>query len=320
MHGVLADHHGAHLSQRPRASSIQVQVITTAHHLIAEGKVSSPSSVTSVRMTETRLGAWRWPLTLLLVLVTIGSTTRAAKHEDFKTCSQSSFCRRLRSLPERAQASGFHSPYSLGDGHFTDDKHRDRASWTFPLNTELYPEITFALTVDFLAKGDGIARLRVDEVGSKLPWKRYNEAGKWALVDPEPALASVGSVKRVSSRERTHFKYGNKSELELVVDHAPFKVTFRRNGEDVMYVNERNLFHMEHFRSKEETPAQVEGGDAAATSDQQVFSASTGKKDTTWFEGEPDKELWEERFSKWTDSKPKGACGALFDCAYLTSF
>lgn len=263
-------------------------------------------------MRETGTRAWRWPLALLLVLVAVGSTTHAAKHGDFKTCAQSSFCRRLRSLPERAQASGFHSPYSLGDGYLSRGRtQKDGASWTFPLNTELYADISFALTVDFLEKGDGIARLRVDEVDSKLPWKRYNEAGKWALVDPEPALTSIGNVKKVSSRGRTRFTYGIKSELELVVDHTPFKVTFRRNGEDVMYINERNLFHMEHFRSKEETPAQVEGGNTAVAGDQQMFSASSGKKDTTWFEGEPDGELWEERFSKWTDSKSKGECSAL---------
>lgn len=259
-------------------------------------------------MPEARTRVWHWPLAFLLLLVTVVSTTHAAKHGDFKTCTQSSFCRRLRSLPERAQASGFHSPYSLGEGYLTDGPHKGGASWTFPLDTELYPEISFALTVDFLSKGDGIARLRVDEVGSKLPWKRYNEAANWALVDPEPALTAVGNVKKVSSKVQTRFMYGVKSELELVVDHAPFKVTFRRNGEDVVYINERNLFHMEHFRSKVETPTQVEGGDAATAGEQRVFSASSGKRDTTWFEGEPDAELWEERFSKWTDSKPKGEC------------
>ncbi|GHJ85091.1 hypothetical protein NliqN6_1493 [Naganishia liquefaciens] len=257
-------------------------------------------------MQEPRAWLWRWPLAFLLVLITVVSTTHAAKHGDFKTCSQSSFCRRLRSLSERAQASGFHSPYSLGDGYLSDAAQQGGASWTFSLDTELYPDIHFALTVDFLSKGDGIARLRVDEVGSKLPWKRYNEAAKWALVDPEPALTAVGNVKKVSSKGQTRFTYGVNSDLELIVDHAPFKVTFRRSGEDIMYINERNLFHMEHFRSKAETPAQVDGGDAAAVSEQQVFSATSGKKDTTWFEGEPDAELWEERFSKWTDSKPKG--------------
>lgn len=253
-------------------------------------------------MRDLRPAAWSWPLACLLLLATLSSTTWAAKHGDFKTCSQSSFCRRLRSLSERSQAEGFQSPYSLEEGKHSSGSQQDGASWTFPLNTELYSDIKFALTVDFLEKGDGIARLRVDEVGSKLPWKRYNEAAKWALVDAEPALTSVGNVKKVSSKDQTVFKYGVSGQLGLVIDHAPFKVTFRRGGEDVMYINERNLFHMEHFRSKEETPAQVDGG----SEDQQVFSAGSSKKDTTWFEGEPDGELWEERFSKWTDSKPKG--------------
>jgi alpha 1,3-glucosidase len=257
-------------------------------------------------MRDARLGAWSWPLACLLLLATFSSTTWAAKHGDFKTCSQSSFCRRLRSLSERSKAEGFYSPYSLEEGQLSHTTQQAGASWTFPLNTELYEDIKFALTVDFLEKGDGIARLRVDEVGSKLPWKRYNEAAKWALVDAEPALTSVGNVKKVSSSGQTVFEYGVKGQLELVIDHAPFKVTFRRDGEDIMYINERNLFHMEHFRAKEEAPAQVEAGEGAVTGDQQVFSAGSTKKDTTWFEGEPDGHLWEETFSKWTDSKPKG--------------
>ncbi|KAJ9118822.1 hypothetical protein QFC24_006021 [Naganishia onofrii] len=258
-------------------------------------------------MRHTQLGAWSWPLALLLLFATFTSTALGAKHGDFKTCSQSSFCRRLRSLSQRSTASGFHSPYSLGQGQQSDISQKDGASWTFPLNTELYPEIKFALKVDFVEKGDGIARLRVDEVDSKLPWKRYNEAAKWALVDETPVLTSIGNVRKVSSKGRTSFKYGPGHSLELVIDHSHFKITFRRDGSDIMYINERGLFHMEHFRAKDEQqPAEAVDGAAAPEGNQQVFSARPTHGDTTWFEGEPDGELWEERFSKWTDSKPKG--------------
>jgi alpha 1,3-glucosidase len=269
-------------------------------------------------MRHTQLGAWSWPLALLLLFATFTSTALGAKHGDFKTCSQSSFCRRLRSLSQRSTASGFHSPYSLGQGQQSDISQKDGASWTFPLNTELYPEIKFALTVDFLENGDGIARLRVDEVDSKLPWKRYNEAAKWALVDETPVLTSIGNVRKVSSKGRTSFKYGPGHSLELVIDRSHFKVTFRRDGSDIMYINERGLFHMEHFRAKDEQqPAEAVDGAAAPEGDQQVFSAKPTHGDTTWFEGEPNGELWEERFSKWTDSKPKGksrCCSLLEHC------
>lgn len=258
-------------------------------------------------MRHTQLGAWSWPLALLLLVSTFTSTALGAKHGDFKTCTQSSFCRRLRSLSERSRAAGFHSPYSLGQGQQSVISQKDGASWTFPLNTELYPEIKFAFTVDFLEKGDGIARLRVDEVDSKLPWKRYNEAAKWALVDETPMLTSIGNVRKASSKGRTSFKYGPGHALELVIDHSNFKVTFRRDGSDIMYINERGLFHMEHFRAKEEQQStEVVEGAAVTEGEQQVFSTEPTHKDTTWFEGEPDSELWEERFSKWTDSKPKG--------------
>ena len=66
-------------------------------------------------------------------------------------------------------------------------------------------------------------------------------------------------------------------------------------------MNGGGLLHMEHFREKKgPTP----GAEAAAEGEaaQQVLEVANP---AAWFEGEEDG-WWEERFSSWTDSKPKG--------------
>lgn len=232
----------------------------------------------------------------------------AVKSEDFKTCSQSSFCRRLRSIGTRQAEAGssFTSPYSLG----SESSATDKASWTFPLQSALYPDVGFELKLDILEKGNGIARVRVDEVGSKSQWKRYDESAKYALLEAEPGLASRSSVSVESPSARvTVIKYGPaEARLSLEVEHSPFKITQLRAGKAQFILNDRGLFHMEHYRTKEEQEAaQVK---AEQGEEQAVFS--TGDQvDRKWFEGEPDSELFEEKFRKWTDSKPKG--GSVFD-------
>ncbi len=246
---------------------------------------------------RTTIPRWQVIVLALLSLSPFILIINAAKHGDFKTCSQSSFCRRLRSLSTRAEEKGFHSPYDLIHARHDTTDEDGPATWIFPLKTELYPEISFELRVDVLAAGDGIARLRVDEVDSKTQWKRYNETAKWALIDAEPAVAQKSSVKFSSGPSTTTISYGDAQSLSLVIEHSPLKITHRRDGKPVMVINERGLFHMEHFRTKEE-PVKVEG-------EQEQIHMHAGV-DTTWFEGTPDHELFEESFGKWRDSKPKG--------------
>jgi alpha 1,3-glucosidase len=174
----------------------------------------------------------------------------------------------------------------------------------------LYTDINFELQLDFLKEGDGIARIRVDEVDSKLPWKRYDEASKWALLESEPTRADVKGVtqKTVDGGKTTVFTYGPSGGLSLEIEHEPLRITFKQGGEAVMVINDRNLFHMEHFRLKEDAADEVnqtlEGGQE--DSGGQTVLQATSKPDTTWFEGEPDSDAFEEKWKSWTDSKPKG--------------
>lgn len=231
---------------------------------------------------------------LVLWLAVLPLLTLGVKHEDFKTCPQSSFCRRLRSIGTRqAEApKTFTSPYSLGE-----PVPSSEASWTWPLQSGLYPGINFELRVDVLAEGDGIVRVRADEVGSATPWKRYNETAKWVLVNEDPDIATSSAVKLSSSRGVDTITYND--GLSLQVERSPFKLTQLRHGKPEIVLNDRSLFHMEHFRIKEiEKQEEIVG-----EGEQMVLKG--GEMDRSWFE-EHDKDMFEEKFRSWTDSKPKG--------------
>ncbi len=236
---------------------------------------------------------------ILLALSVLLVQTAAVKPEDWKSCSQSSFCRRLRGIGSRqatAPTGSFHSPYSLGASVATAGTASDEASWTWPLKSSLYPEISFELRVDVLAKGDGIARLRIDELRSETPFNRYNETARWALLESEPPL---GFAKLSSSSGKSTISYGPATSFSLEISHSPLKIVQSRNGKPEIVLNDRSLFHMEHFRIKELEKIEED----VSEGEQMVLKG--GEMDRSWFE-ETDEDLFEERWKKWTDSKPKG--------------
>lgn len=222
-------------------------------------------------------------LTLLL------PTTFALKTGDWKTCSQSGFCRRGRALSARAyEASSWKSPYSVDVSSIA--LAEDQASFTAAVTSSIYPAVKFGLEVR--VHEDGVVRVRMDEVDGLR--KRYDEAASWALI-AEPQISK--DIRWTIGKKDVRAVYGAKKDIEVVVSFAPLKVVLARNGQEQVVLNGQGLLHMEHFRTKEEAPTQ-EGDDA-----QKVVKVNPA----AWFEGESEDALWEETFSSWTDSKPKGA-------------
>lgn len=227
-------------------------------------------------------------LTLSGLLLLVGQTALAVKKEDFKTCSQSGFCRRGRALASRARDGGssWSSPYSIDPSTIV--IHETEASFTAAVKSALYPDIKFGL--DVRIQEDGVVRVRMDEVGGLR--KRYDEAARWALV-AEPAISR--EIRWWTGLKDAKAQYGG--DVEMVVEFDPLRVVLRRGGVEQVVVNGRGLLHMEHFRNKEEPVAVPEGSE-----EQAVLSANSA----AWFEGDEPDAYWEESFSKWTDSKPKG--------------
>jgi alpha 1,3-glucosidase len=231
----------------------------------------------------------------VLVALLASTSTLAFKRDSFKTCDQSGFCRRGRALSARAHAApdAWQSPYYIDPSSILRDP--TDAFFTAVVKSTIYPHLQFSLQVR--AHDDGVIRVQMDEVARLQT--HYNEAASWALVR-DPPLSKSGHVRWLVGKDETRTRYGQEgTTFEVVVQYNPLKVTFYKNGEEQVVLNGRGLLHMEHFRTKQDTqPPQIEG----AETEQVPFHVN----DAAWFEGEQQDAWWEETWSTWTDSKPKG--------------
>jgi mannosyl-oligosaccharide alpha-1,3-glucosidase len=228
----------------------------------------------------------------LLLLASIPSVL-AFKASDFKTCSQSGFCRRGRALAARASnAVTWHSPYSVDSKSLS--LASDRAFLTAAVKSEFYPDIKFTLEVR--VHEDGVVRVRMDEVDGLR--KRYDEAAKWALA-AEPSINTYTQWKLGASS--AYAVFGQKREHEVVVEFKPLRVVLKKDGKEQVVVNGRGLLHMEHFRNQTVEEPKVETSEEGSDT-QEVFKVNPN----AWFEGDSEDAYWEESFGSWTDSKPKG--------------
>ena len=241
-----------------------------------------------------------WSFLGVLVLLLVNESS-AFKAHDFKTCSQSGFCRRGRALSARAKEakSSWVSPYSVDPSSVNISPNQ--AVFTAAVQSSLYPDIKFGLEVRI--QDDGVARVRMDEVGGRR--KRYDEAAAWALIS-EPVVSKA--IKWTTGKKDTRAVYGDKKDIEVVVAHQPLRISLLRNGKEQVVINGQGLLHMEHFRNKiepansTEEPVPEEGAEGGEES-QTVLKVDNPR---AWFEGDTEDALFEETFSSWTDSKPKG--------------
>ncbi|CAO1620519.1 unnamed protein product [Sympodiomycopsis kandeliae] len=262
-------------------------------------------------------------LVSLSVLLQI-SPTVAVRYHDFKKCSDSSFCRRLRRLSSYAsETANFQSPYSISRVSF-DDK---TSTLTAPVQSALHPGIEFEAQFSF--HQDGSTRIKMDQVGQRYGgWKRYDEAGKWAY-DRVPTPADKSNVKVKESGDKVVVTFGKAGQNEAIIHFNPLKVVVAVNGQEQVVLNERGLLHMEHFRAKPEKESQqLDSSDEkeeqtpenALVFQKRKVLAEAGHSSTLasmWSGFEvPDSGEWEETWSSKTDSKPKGPEALSLDISF----
>ena len=241
-------------------------------------------------------------LSASLLLLVSAPIAVAFKASDFKTCTQSGFCRRGRALATRAKdnANTWRSPYSVDAQSIS--LASGRALLTASVKSALYPDVKFNLEVH--VHEDGVVRVRMDEVGGL--WRRYDEAAKWALA-VEPSISAHTQWKVGASSARAIIEPKTKPGHEVVVEFKPLRVVLNKNGREQVVVNGRGLFHMEHYRNKTVEEPKVESSEEGAET-QEVFEVNPN----AWFEGDSEDAYWEETFGSWTDSKPKGRPGRSY--------
>lgn len=235
------------------------------------------------------------------------------KHENFKTCDQSGFCKRNRAFADDVTASSsFVSPYALDP---TTLKFKDGQLNAVILKTikNGQDKVELPLTVTFLESG--VARVSLDEAkrqkgdielrhDSKAKKERYNEAGKWALVGGlKPSNGAA--LAEAADAGYTKVVYGKGSKHEAIIRHAPFSIEFQRDGETQVKFNERGFLNLEHWRAKVEKPEEPKEGEE--NKEEVKIEEEHGEDESTW---------WDESFGGNTDTKPRGPEAVSLDISF----
>jgi len=165
------------------------------------------------------------------------------KTEDWKTWSQSAFCRRGRALSGRAREAGdiWKSPYSIEPTSVV--VGLGEAVLSAAVKSSIYPEVKFKLDLQILQ--DGVVRVRMDEVEGLR--QRYDEASSWALIS-EPSVSN--QIQWTVGKSDVRAVYGPRKDISIVVEFRPLKITLFRGGNEEIVLNGDGLLHMEHFRNK----------------------------------------------------------------------
>lgn len=222
------------------------------------------------------------------------------KHEGFKTCEQSGFCKRNRAYADNVATLGnsWTSPYTLFSKSLKIDNGYITATLLKSLG-EGVQSVELSVMITFLQSG--AARITVDEKkrrqgeielrhGSQARKERYDEASKWAIVGGEKPDKSA---KADTSSKETVVNYGPNNRYRAVISHSPFSIDFFRDDQLHVKLNGKGLMNMEQWRPKVEKPDIKEGED----SKEEEQSVEQGEDESTW---------WEETFGGNTDSKPRG--------------
>ncbi|MCJ1385410.1 hypothetical protein MMC17_008533 [Xylographa soralifera] len=222
------------------------------------------------------------------------------KHENFKTCDQSGFCKRNRQYADfaAAQGSSWTSPYRIDSP--TIQVKEGQVTATILKDIEGHSSVELPLTITFLRSGS--VRIRVDEKkrqagdielrhSSQARKERYTGAADWAIVgDLVPAEITVAS----SNNEGLTIQYGRERDCKAHIKYLPFSIDFLRNEITHVKINDQGLMNVEHWRPKLEKQGteSIESEEAKPP-----IITEHAIDESTW---------WEEVFGGNTDSKPRG--------------
>lgn len=230
------------------------------------------------------------------------------KHENFKRCDQSGFCKRNRAFADTASSSSsWSSPYVLDTASISFNKGQLTGTVLKTIANE--QSVRLPLVITFLESGS--ARITVDEEkrqkgdielrhDSKARKERYNEAEKWAIVGGTQ-ISSGAATSKDAEVGTTKVLFGPESKFEAIIKHSPLSLEFKRDGETHIKLNERGLLNVEHWRAKIDKPAEEKKeGEEAVTE-------PVGEDESTW---------WDEAFGGNTDSKPRGPESVALDVSF----
>lgn len=240
----------------------------------------------------------------------------AVKHENFKKCDQSGFCKRNRQFADdvTAASSSWTSPYALDPASitFANGKLSGTVFKTLKTGEE---QVRLPLVVTFLESG--VARVTLDEEkrqkgdislrhDSKARKERYNEVDKYALAGGLD-VSKGAALSETAEQGYTKVFYGEGGKHQAIIRHHPFEIDFQRDGETHVKFNGRGLLNIEHWRQKVEKPAEEPKEGEEKKEAEEEKKETTGEDESTW---------WDESFGGNTDSKPRGPEAVAMDITF----
>lgn len=240
---------------------------------------------------------------LLALVLALLASCHAVDRNNFKTCQQSSFCRRHRAVaPDNSPYTALLDTLTLSpEAGVSVSVRNDRNNVLF--------------TFHLVPLKDATLRLLMDEKTPLHP--RFKE--------PFAVLEGNLKVDKFEvQRSETGFSlvFGQvRAELQA----KPLLLNIFRDDKLVVALNAKGLLKYEHYRNKPQNqPAGAEEGAALGEGEvepvlaEQVLSEQAVEGGPV--DEEPDQDgLWEETFKGHTDSKPKGPASVGMDIAFLNS-
>ncbi|XP_043256915.1 neutral alpha-glucosidase AB [Colletes gigas] len=221
---------------------------------------------------------------LLLLLACSPFLVNAVNRDSFKTCDQSSFCRRCRKVEPGK------TPYQLLVDTFT---HNEST-----INIDLFNKDTGVLYIlQLTALKDNMFRLHINEKNPLHP--RYQ---------PENALQDQPQISKLTLVERTadHITVSNEGN-KVILYAIPFRVDVYSQDALVVSANARGLMRFEHHRTKPAKPEQEENAENVEATHDNQFPGDGADSDPG---------AWEENFKTHHDSKPYGPEAIAMDFSF----
>jgi len=249
----------------------------------------------------------------LLMLCLLIDSTISVDRNNFKTCQQSSFCRRIRGTKEGS------APYSVLPESVVFDPDSVKANILNSRNN-----VTLALTIDTLQKNT--ARIRIKELN---PIRARYECKDTLVKEP----VKIKYSKEKSDASGCSIKFDQNS---IAITYKPFRLDFFQDGNLVLTMNSRGLMTFEHYRLKKdaneeqseihaddgEPPEKIpkednpEEGHTDEPDEKKDDAENKEDKKEDKAPGENEEGMWEESFNVHEDSKPRGPSAVAMDFSF----
>nr|ALX00045.1 neutral alpha-glucosidase ab-like protein [Melanoplus sanguinipes] len=220
---------------------------------------------------------WRRVLHLHFVFLVLLSSSLGVDRGNFKSCQQSSFCKRCRAVePDK-------SVYIL---HLNTLRVEDSVVSAKIQNTQNLVEFKFEL----YALSGATFRMKINELSPLKP--RY---------EVEHVLAGEPQLERLEVKERTaEYVSVSSGSTKAKIYGAPFRVDFYNGDTLAITANAKGLMKFEHIRVKPESK-----DDGNEQPDNQALDDTAS-----------DPGAWEENFKSHHDSKPNGPTAVALDFTF----